>query len=136
MKQYLLLLCLLVLITACDRPGCKSTNPVFNNYEPTSEVYKAELAKELNATDAGLDYHLASYHETGSFPYMIVYVQGGDICAKAMVTIEKHDEDIAAIIKTKGEGYVGAELAGLKLAIVQQPGETQFLYKGMEYVLD
>lgn len=136
MKHYISLLCLILLVISCDRADCKSGNPILNNNEPASEVYKAELAKELKTNTAGLDYYLAEYHQTETFPYMIVYVQGGDVCAKAMVTIEKQDDDIAGIVKNKGDGYIGAELAGLKLAIVEQPGSTQFLYNGMDYILD
>lgn len=136
MKHYLSLLCLVILSVSCERRECKSSNPVFNNNKPTSEVYKAELAKELKENTEELDYHLAEYHETDTFPYMIVNVQGGDICARAVVTIEKHDEDIAGIVKNKGTGYRGARLAGLKIAIVQQPGTTQFYYNGVDYIAD
>ena len=125
-----------ILLASCDRPACKSSNPVFNNNEPASEVYKAELAKELKANTTDLSYYLAEYHETGTFPYMIVDVQGGGICAKAMVTIEMYDNDIAGIVKNKGAGYIGAELTGLEIAIVQQPGETKFLYKELDKISD
>ena len=136
MRLHAPLLLAALAMTACHNHECKNTNPVFDKNTPASEPYKAELAKQLVQPHENLIYHLESFHETDSIPYMIVSVEGNDICAEAVVLIDKTDDDIAAIVEKKGVSYEGAELIGLEVAVVQNPGDTDFFYRGMDYVLD
>lgn len=136
MKTIYLLLCLVFIVTGCDRPKCETNNPVFKAHAPGEEIYKTELAKLLKANTADLRYYLAGFGRNRTFSHMRVSIQGGDICAMAKVTIEKHDDKIADMVKKDGNGYIGAELKGLKIAIVEQPGETQFMYNGLDAIVD
>ena len=46
-----ILLLVLVLIASCDRPDCTNENPIFDNYNPNSKIYKDELVHQLKKID-------------------------------------------------------------------------------------
>ena len=39
-----------VCLMSCDRPVCKYTNPIFDDYQPNSKEYKQELIKQIAHT--------------------------------------------------------------------------------------
>ena len=64
-KIFLPLFCLAILLSACDRPVCKNTNPVFDKYSPDSDEYKSELIKQLEVVDkTKLTYWFSQYVES------------------------------------------------------------------------
>jgi hypothetical protein len=140
-KRLHYLLCLLLLaiisaLTSCNRQECKNTNPVFEKNAPDSRDYKKELAKLLKSTDrAKLRYWLDRYEEKHEQGYMRVNVQGADICAIAVLTVQNW-KGIENIKKWKGMGYRGAELVNLGIEIYQDSVNTEFFYTGLEKIID
>ena len=130
------LFCLLILITACDRPECSNSNPIFEKFDPSTEPYKDELAKQLAIVDQSkLRYWLAEYHEKDGQEYLYCFVQGDGLCAKIMLTVKQWNK-IEGIRRTKGKSYQGAGLKNLKFYILRDSGKTKFVYKDLDRIID
>lgn len=124
-------------LVSCDRPECKSINPVFDTYSPDTREYKNELVKYLKRIDESkLSYWLEKYQEDDSVQYLHVFIQGDDLCAKGIVTVKKRDDKLEGISSTKGVGYNGAELKNLKIDIYQDSARTELIYRSVEAIVD
>ena len=120
---------LAVLLINCDRPSCKNTNLIFENYPPDSKEYKEELAKQLAMVDKSkLTYWMDSYQEGNHSQYIIAHIQGDGLCAKIYLTIES-DKGIEELLKNKGIGYRGAELTDVKFEVIQDSTSTEFIFQ-------
>jgi hypothetical protein len=138
MKKQLRYFFCLLLAAGCsyDRPECKNANPVFQKDPPDSKEYKKELARLLKASDRSkLRYWMEHYEEKHEQGYLYVNVQGNDICAIAVLTVQNW-KGIEGIKKSKGMGYRGAELANLGIEIYQDSLNTEFFYTGLEKIID
>ena len=136
MKTFTLFFITPLLFISCDRPECTNTNPVFDANLPDSNEYKAELAAKLDKNSDDLTYWFDRYEEKDGRQYIQTFVQGDSLCAKAVILLQNPDEKLDGIIKAKGGGYHGAELDGLEFATVTQAGETIFVYKNLNRILD
>ena len=67
---------------------------------------------------------------------MSVFVQGDSLCARAIITIREPNEKLDGIIRTKGMSYGGAELTGLEFTIAKENGETIFIYRNLDRIID
>ena len=76
------------IVLSCRWPDCINKDPVFDENEPTSEIYQKALIKELDK--AGLDhfgYWFDSYVEEDNKEYIWVKIQGYDLCARAKLRV-------------------------------------------------
>ena len=122
--------------SSCNMPSCENTNPTFTRYTPDKEEYKAELAKQINLIgESNLRYWLKDLTERNGQSYINVFVQGEGLCAVEEVQVNNW-EKLKSIRETKGAGYSGAELKGLKVAITQTPTGTSFIYKDVDRIID
>ncbi len=79
-KIILPLFCLALLLSACDRPVCKNTNPVFDKYSPDSDEYKSELIKQLGVVDkTKLTYWFSQYVESDGKELLFFHIQGDGV---------------------------------------------------------
>ena len=130
----------------CDRPACKNSNPIFNNYSPNSEEYKNELAHQLRINKSeNISYWFDRYFVENSREFMEIYVQGDSICAKGIIFIRNGSLDklggikrlqLEDLIRVKGGGYQGAELDGLKFEEVRDSLTINFVFKDIESIID
>ncbi len=137
MKSYqCILLCLLLVNLACDRPDCSNKNPVFDQYEPHNQEYKEELVHELHRVDQNeLTYWLKKYEARDGVEYLLFNVQSDELCA--IIEIRMNDwEGIELVRKKKAVSYRGAEFVGLKYDVRQSKDETEFLYRGVVRIID
>ena len=59
---------------SCDRPACKNTNPIFDDYKPVSREYKLELMKQLSIVDQSkLRYWLKDYTEIMKYNCIFIF---------------------------------------------------------------
>jgi hypothetical protein len=127
---------ILILATvSCDRPECQNTNPIFDRFTPAQEEYKLELVKQVKGRESKLRYWLDRYEEKNNREYLMVFIQGDSLCAKAEILIENW-EGIEGIRRVKGKGYSGAELAGFKYDVHFQSERTTFSYRGVDRIVD
>ena len=137
MKNYFIVICFALLISSCDTPQCKNSNPIFDKNTPESKAYQDELIQQLKTTDnSGLIYTLENYIEKEGTAFLYVRVQNDSLCATAVVKVTDWDVKLEDIHRTKGKGYHGAELKNLQLQIVQDSLKTELLYKDIEAIID
>lgn len=136
MKAFVTTAIVCLAFLSCDRKECKNVNPIFDRYTPSSQEYKAELAKQLTMIDkSSLKYWVAGYEETATDTFMNVYVQNGDLCAVMQMRLAP-DHRLNQFKKVKGVSYHGAGLSGLVYDISNRAGETGFVYRDMKDIID
>jgi hypothetical protein len=138
MKKPLVSIALLaILAVSCDRPDCSSNNSIFAYYVPESKVYKDELIRlmKINGSNV-LSYWFDRYEEKNGTAYIHVFVQGDQLCAKAVVKVDSPDASLLQLCKNKGLGYSGAELKYLQLAFRQNDQTTDIVYKSVGFIID
>ena len=126
----------LLLLIACSNPPCENRNQVFDNYSFEKKQYKDELRKQIQLIGAEkLSYWVDSYFEKDSLTYLTVNFNGEGICAKGVLLVTDWSK-IKDIQRTKGMGYQGAELVGLKFDMPNNESSDDFVYRDVDYVRD
>lgn len=127
----------LTVVTSCDKPECKNTNTIFENYSPYTKEYKDEIVNQLAKVDKSkLTYWMDSYQEKNNSQYIHAHIQGDGLCAKIIITLKGMDKGIEGIINSKGMGYSGAELEDLKFEIQQDSVSTEFVFQEISGIVD
>lgn len=133
-KNQLLLLLALTGIFSCGKTECHNTNPVFESNPPASAPYKKELARLITAAKPGdISFYLKGYTDTDTTDYLLLDVTGKDFCATATVALAGNDAAAGQLRETKGKGYTGAELEGLK---VEAGPEGNLVYNSCDRITD
>jgi hypothetical protein len=131
---FLFVVCLTLVY--CDRPKCTNDNPIFEQNQPESQIYKEELAKCLKEVDqTKLRYWLQKYEEKNGNEYLYFYVQGDGLCARIMLTMNNW-ERLEDLRKVKGMGYINAKFTKLQYEIRQSTDKTEFIYKSYHEIID
>lgn len=131
-----LLSLLFVFAISCDRPTCTNTNPVFDQNEPDSKVYKEELISQIKVVDKQkLTYWLKEYKKEGVKELCYFYIQGDGLCA-VMPLVVTSAEQLEDVRMKKGVTYRGAEFLGLKYDIIQDSTNTEFVFKSYSKIID
>jgi len=134
---FTMLITIPIALLSCNRPECTNTNPVFDQYTPSSPEYKAELAAQLrNANPNDLRYWLDKYVEDSGNEYLQFHIQGADLCASGLMKVETWNDKIANIKKVKGMSYGGAEFRGLRFTIEGEGENTELVYKDFDRLID
>jgi hypothetical protein len=129
-------LSILLYIYACKTIRCNNSNPIFDHFTYETEAYKRELAKQLQqAGPQTLGYTFDEYVERNGNEFIIVNIQGDGICARGEILVKDWGK-MQAIRDASGGGYRGAALEGLKIEAIQDSAHTQFVYKGIERIVD
>lgn len=133
---FFLLLVSVFSFSACDQAACESTNPIFSQYEPDSEEYKAELAVQLQQIDpSSLHFWFEKYVETEGQELMYFSVQGADLCAKMALSAQDWKK-LSKVAALKGKSYRGAEFVDLRYEIVQGPNKTSFIFEDFASIIN
>lgn len=136
-KATMLILCagLCLAVGSCNMPECRNTNPIFDNFAPDTQEYKNELAKQIK--DIGIEnlsYWHDKYVKKDDAEYIVVYIQGQNLCAKGEIQVD--DWKKISGLRKDISGYSGAELEGLDFEIIQNSTETNFLFKDVDRIID
>ena len=140
MQKKLSLLFLTILLTAltsCDRPTCFNENPVFDKFTPNDEVYKNELAKQLQSIDkTKLRYWSHDYVVENGSRYLYANIQSKQICAIIVLTIDKSENGIEDLVEKKNMSYRSAELLDLQFDTKEENGKVEFLFREVSGIWD
>ena len=136
-KQLLLLMLLtLFLLTACKNSNCDNQNPIFENNDMSSGIYKAELIKQISENGIqNLSFWFDGYQEKQGKEYIIVKIKGENLCTKGMFKVENWGK-LSGIQSTKGEGYRGAELEGFLFGVEKDSQHTELIFKNVIKIID
>ena len=135
-KIILPLFCLALLLSACDRPVCKNTNPVFDKYSPDSDEYKSELIKQLGVVDkTKLTYWFSQYVESDGKELLFFHIQGDGLCAMLVLNVDNWSK-LEELRQKKGVSFRGAEFINLKFEIEQDSLNTEFKFLDFERIID
>ncbi len=125
------------LLNSCGTQECISDNPILQNNSAESAEYKKELATLLENTEQSqLSYFLLSYNHQDNSRFMMVKVQGPEICAKMKVEFEDFQKGAEAIIEKKGDSFVGAQLQNLQYEVRKDSLDTKFIFISLTSVND
>lgn len=102
---------------SCNQRTCFNANPIFEEFQPQSGKYKAELAKELSKSPE-VSFAIDAYKVGESVDTLYVKISGEDVCAMGLFQVDKSNEVLSGVRNNKAEGYVGAGLAGARFKIV------------------
>lgn len=135
-KIILSLFGLALILSACDRPVCKNTNPVFDKYSPDSDEYKSELIKQLGIVDkTKLTYWFSQYVESVGKELLFFHIQGDGLCAMLVLNVDNWSK-LEELRQKKGVSFRGAEFINLKFEIVQDSLNTEFKFLDFERIID
>ncbi len=127
--RFFLLILAIGLLTSCGRHTCKNTDPIFDNYRPTDQEYKAELVRQIRLEDpAKLHYWIDRYTEINKKPFMSVNVQGEGLCATMMIDL-KNPNKLKHFKNVRGLSYSGTEIRGLQYYTDSTTGVCNFIFE-------
>ena len=133
---HLFLISIVFALSACDRPECTNTNPVFDANSPNSKVYKDELINQLeNVDQSKLTYWLQKYEERDGIESLYFNIQGDGLCAILHLNMN-HWRKLEEVRKQKGVGRRGAEFTHLQSNVVSDSVSTQFIYVAYDRMID
>ena len=121
---------------SCDRPECKNTNPIFDEYSPISIEYKTELAKQLKNIDKSkLSFWFKEYVESNGQELLFFNVQGDGLCAVIALNVEQWSK-LKELRQKKGVSFRGAEFKNLKFDIKQDSTNVNFILRDFDRIID
>ena len=95
---------------SCNRPECTHSNTVFDQYKPTSNEYKIELVTQMEKTGkSSVNYWIKGIEESNDTPYLVLNVQGLDLCATGHFDL-RHSNKLEDVIRTKGIDHWSAKI--------------------------
>lgn len=131
----IILVSFIVSFAACNNIKDNTSKSIFQKYSPVSKEYKNKLAAELKLDAEHLIYTFNKYYENEGQEYLDIQVKGDDFVAKGLVLVNNWNK-LEGIKRTKGQGYSGAELRGLKLYIEENPSGATLIYKDLQKIID
>ena len=128
-----------LLVSACDRPECRNTNPVFDQNSIDSKAYLEELVKEMAKRDPkDLTYWMYNWEVRDYKQYMIVNVQGDGLCAQAFLTLPADKPAYKGPKKdySSAGGSRGAQIVGLEYQVVHSAEGPVLLFEKYDDMID
>ncbi len=129
-----LIACILTL-TACNNIHDNTSKTVFDKFSPDTREYKNELAAKLKLNPEGVHYTFNKFVENDGKEYLDIQIKGDNFNATGLVLVNNWSK-LEEIKRTKGKGYSGAELRGLKLDIEEDSSGANLIYKDLEEIVD
>lgn len=122
--------------SACNKPNCTNTNPVFNRFSPNDFEYKSALANLLSETNkAELTYWFSEYKNIEGSEILYFEVQGENLCATLAMEVDNWSK-LADLRQKKGVSYRGAEFVNLSYDILRDSSSVRFLFKNFDDIID
>jgi hypothetical protein len=122
-----------LLFISCQK---EKSNETLNKIKPESYLYKKEVAKIINDSILDVAYIFENYSSKNSTEYFTVKVETPDSEAFIDIKILEWDPIISKIKESKGKGYGGSELKNLKLKIIDNGKEIDFIYQHTDEIID
>lgn len=122
-----------LLFVSCQN---EKSNKTHTKLEPESYQYKKEVAKILNDSTSGAAYFFEKYSSKNNAEYLTVKVETSDSEAFIDVKVLEWDTLTSKIKEFKGKGYGGSELKNLKLQVLDDGKQVEYIYISVDEIID
>lgn len=114
----------------------EKSNKTLTKLKPESYQYKKEVAKIINDSTSGAAYFFENYSSKNGSEYLNVKVETPDSEAFIDVKVLEWDSVTSKIKEFKGKGYGGSELKNLKLKVLDDGKQVEFIYGSVDEIID
>ena len=114
----------------------EKSNETLNKLKPESYLYKKEVAKIINDSTLNTTYIFEKYSSKNNTEYLTVKVETPDSEAFIDVKVLEWDSVTFKIKEFKGKGYGGSELKNLKLKVLDDGKQVEFIYGSVDEIID
>ncbi|RNL55159.1 hypothetical protein [Pedobacter jejuensis] len=135
MKNSLFIIASICLTILSSCKNNESQTSIFTRLEPSNKNYKDALARKIAGDTDNIIYILNSYKENNGKEFLNVNIEGPDFNATGIILVDNWNK-LEKIKGTKGLGYSGAELKGLKVGIEENPNGAILRYKDLKEIVD
>lgn len=120
-----------------EQTACKNLNPVLNDSGFNSVNYQKAVREAIETLPKGsVSYYLDRYYVKDGNEYLVAEIKSKNVlCAKAEFLI-KPAVFLADIRRTKGMGYSGAELKGLRFESKLKANSVILMIDKIESIID
>lgn len=126
MKSYqILVIVAMMTLISCDKSKCIGLDDTFD---------KVELTNKIKSTP--VRWWFADFIERDGNRFLIVDVQGDNLCAVIEMKITEENKTIEKLLKSHGMGYQGAELTNVKFTLSQDSDTEEFLFISADHIID
>lgn len=91
--------------------------------------------EKIKSNPGGLTYTFNRYFQENKKEYLDLQITGSDFEAKGLVLVNNWHK-LEGIKRTRGRGYSGAELKGLKFDMLLNASGAELVYKDLEKIVD
>ena len=136
MKTVFVIVALFIILASCDRPNCKNTNPIFDDYSPESQIYKNELFSSINNSKIrDFRFWFKDLKQINGIQELQFDIQNENICA--VISMEfPQIENLNTLIQKNGNSYHGAEFKNLKFKSIQDSNFIKFVLIDFDEIID
>lgn len=127
-----------LLITTLLFLSCQTekSNKTLNKLKPDNYQYKKEVAKIINDSTSGAAYFFENYSSKNNVEYLTVRVETPNSEAFIDVKVLEWDSLTSKIKEFKGKGYGGSELKNLKLKVIDNGKQVEYIYISVDEIID
>ena len=127
-----------LLITTLLFLSCQTekSNKTLNKLKPDNYQYKKEVAKIINDSTSNTTYFFEKYSSKNNAEYLTVKVETSDSEAFIDVKVLEWDTLTSKIKEFKGKGYGGSELKNLKLQVLDDGKQVEYIYISVDEIID
>lgn len=122
-------------LLGCENSKTKEANKALKTYEPGSNKYKQLLAEQLTNYPRTFTCVFEKYFVKDGGEYLSIRIQRSDFHTVESVIVKDWNK-LEGIKRTKGLGYRGAELRGLRLVVNKKDDNSTFVYQTIDKIID
>ncbi len=135
MQRLLVPVLAMMVLSSCNHQTCGNSSPELDKGLPTTKEYKIELARQIKRAGNSVSYWIGCYVREKNKDYILVFVQGKGLCAKAYLDVTNNPR-MEQFVKVQGRSYSGAELSGLKFKIDSSANNYEFIFEDVDWIVD
>jgi hypothetical protein len=127
-----------LLITTLFFLSCQNekSNKTLNKLEPNSYLYRKEVAKIINDSTSNTTYIFEKYSYKNNTEYLKVKVETQHSEVFIDIKVLEWDSILSKIKEFKGKGYGGSELKNLKLKVLDDGKQVEYIYISVDEIID
>lgn len=135
MKKNISLLFFILLVTACNQPGCHNTNEILKKGKVDSWQYQTELMRLIDQHPADVTYYFERRARISDNSFIVMKCYGKDFCGELKTLFSP--KNIPSLKLQNEGGWQGAKLVGVGFHRVQlADGHEVFSFDKLQKIVD